>query len=262
VAELPPVEQTQIAAIPTPTSELVVYAPVFVDTPTPTVETTPTPVVENPITETPILVEPPTVTPFNTDIPLPVPQPFYTEEFDGDLANWFEFMSSGDARMVAKRLEAGQLSIDLLPLEDKLPWLYLINNSFAYSNVKAETLVVNRSINATGVSLICRYGDIGWYEFVFSNTGAYSIYAVDNSGLVSQGYNLLTFTVISPDSSTNIFSAECKGSELNQYVNNTLVNTFVDTKFNFTEGKICIAVSSPDKLPVSVGFDYVKVSEP
>jgi hypothetical protein len=36
----------------------------------------------------------------------------------------------------------------------------------------------------------------------------------------------------------------------------------VDTKFNFSEGKIGIAVSSPDKLPVSVGFDYVKVSEP
>jgi hypothetical protein len=155
-----------------------------------------------------------------------------TEEFDGDIANWFEFMSSGDARMVGKRLEFGQLSVDLLPLEDKLPWLYLINNSFAYSNVKLETLVVNRSVNATGVSVICRYSDIGWYEFVYSNTGAYSIYAVDSFGLVSQGYNLLTSTLINPDSSANIFAAECKGSELNQYVNNTMVNTFVDTKFN------------------------------
>ena len=261
VADLPPVEQTQVAAIPTPTGELVVYAPVFVDTPTSTVETTPTPVVEIPSTETPI-VETPTGALVITDTPIPFLQPYYTEEFDGDIANWFEFMSSGDARMVGKRLELGQLSIDLLPMDDKLPWLYLINNSFAYSNVKAETLVVNRSVNATGVSVICRYGDIGWYEFVFSNTGVYSIYAVDNSGLVSQGYNLLTSTMISPDSSANVFAAECKGSELNQYVNNTLVNTFVDTKFNFIEGKVGIAVSSPDKLPVSVGFDYVKVSEP
>ena len=261
VAELPPVEQTQIAAIPTPTGELVAYAPVFVDTPTPTLEATPTPVVEIPITETP-LIETPTGVLVITETPTSSLQPYYTEEFDGDIVTWFEFMSSGDARMVGKRLELGQLSIDLLPLEDKLPWLYLINNSFAYSDVKVETLVVNRSVNATGVSVICRYGDIGWYEFVFANTGAYSIYAVDNSGLVSQGYNLLTSTVISQNSATNVFAAECKGSELNQYVNNTLVNTFVDTKFNFTEGKIGIAVSSPDKLPVSVGFDYVKVSEP
>jgi len=261
VAELPPVEQTQIAAVPTVTGELVAYAPVFVDTPTPTVETTSTPIVEIPSTTTPI-IETPTGAPVITDTPTPFLQPYYTEEFDGDIVTWFEFMSSGDVRMVGKRLELGQLSIDLLPLDDKLPWFYLINNSFAYSNVKAETLVVNRSVNATGVSVICRYSDIGWYEFVFSNTGAYSIYAVDNSGLVSQGYNLLTSTVISPDSPANVFAVECKGNELNQYVNNTLVNTFVDTKFNFTEGKIGIAVSSPDKLPVSVGFDYVKVSEP
>jgi len=263
VAELPPVEQTQIAAVPTVTGELVAYAPVFVDTPTPTVETTSTPVVEIPSAETPV-IETPTGVPLIEDTPTPFLQPYYTEEFDsdGDIVTWFEFMSSGDARMVGKRLELGQLSIDLLPLDDKLPWFYLINNSFAYSNVKAETLVLNHSVNATGVSVICRYSDIGWYEFVFSNMGAYSIYAVDNSGLVSQGYNLLTSTVISPDSPANVFAAECKGSELNQYVNNTLVNTFVDTKFNFTEGKIGIAVSSPDKLPVSVGFDYVKVSEP
>jgi hypothetical protein len=265
VAELPPVQQTQIAEIPTSTAEQVVYAPVFVDTPTPTLEVAPTPIIEIPITETPILVEPPTVTPFNTDTPTLVPQPFYTEEFDGNIANWFEFMSSGDPQMVEKRVEAGRLFINLLPLDGKLPWFYLISNSFTYANVKVEALVTNRGPNMTYVSTICHYSDIGWYEFVLSSAGTYTIYAVDSVGLVNQGYNELASgatPIFNTGMSTNVITAECKGSELNLYVNQAPVQSVIDTKFNFAQGKIGLAVSSPDKLPVNVDFETLTISEP
>ena len=266
VAELPPVQQTQIAEIPTSTAEQVAYVPVFVDTPTPTLEMTPTPLVELPVTETPlIVVDTPTATPFNTDTPTPQPQPYYTEEFNRDVADWFAFMSSGDLQMAEKRVEAGRLSINLLPLDDKLPWFYLINNSFNYSDVKVEALVTNRSANATSVSLVCRYSDIGWYEFVFSSSGTYAIYAVDSVGIVSPGYNELISgdtPVINVGAATNVWTAECKGSELNLYVNQTLVRSVIDTKFNFVQGKIGLAVSSPEKLPVNVDFETFTVSEP
>ena len=266
IAELPPVQQTQIAEIPTSTAEQVVFAPAFVDTPTPTLEVTPTPIIEIPITETPA-IETPTATPFIpfTDTPTSVHQPYYTEEFDGNIANWFEFMSSGDPQMVEKRVDAGRLSINLLPLDDKLPWFYLISNSFTYANVKVEALVTNRGPNTTYVSTICHYSDIGWYEFVFSSAGTYTIYAVDSVGLVSQGYNELisgASPIFNTGMSTNVITAECKGSELNLYVNQTLVQSVIDTKFNFAQGKIGLAVSSPDKLPVNVDFESLTISEP
>lgn len=263
VAELPPVQQTQIAELPTSTAEQVAYAPVFVDTPTPTLEVTATPVIEIPVSETPG-VDTPTATVFvpSTDTATPAPQPYYTEEFDSPLVNWFEFMSSGDTQMVQRRVDQGKLTIDLSQLDDKLPWYYLINNTFTYPTLKVESLVTYRSLNTTGVSLVCRYSDIGWYEFVFTSSGTYSIYAVDSFGIVNQGYNLLASNTVIPDSASNVYAIECKGVELNQYVNNTLVNTISDGKFNFIEGKIGLAASSPDKLPVSVDFDYIKVSEP
>jgi hypothetical protein len=266
IAELPAVQQTQIAEAPTSTADLVVYAPVFVDTPTPTLEVTPTPIIEIPVTDTPG-IQPPTLTPFIpfTDTPTSAPQPYYTEEFDGNIANWFEFMSSGDPRMVEKRVDAGRLSINLLPLEDKLPWFYLINNSFIYANVKMDALVTNRGPNTTYVSTVCHYSDIGWYEFVFSSAGTYTIYAVDSVGLVNQGYNELisgASPIFNTGMSTNVITTECKGSELNLYVNQTLVQSVIDTKFNFAQGKIGLAVSSPDKLPVSVDFETITISEP
>jgi hypothetical protein len=174
-------------------------------------------------------------------------------------------MTGGDERMVEMQVDLGKLSIDLLQLEDKLPWFYLINNSYTYSDVKVTAVVMNRGIDANGVSLICRYSDIGWYEFIVSNSGSYSIYAVDNAGIVSQGYNELingSSPIVNSGLSTNEITVACKGGELTLYVNQTLVNSIIDTRFNFSQGKIGVAVSSPQKLPVGVDFESLTVGEP
>jgi len=264
IAELPAVEQTQIAELPANTATLVVYVPIFADTPTPTVEATQIPVLETLVAEQPTVVQQPSAVVID-DIATLAYQPFYTEEFNGDIASWTPFLTSGDPRMVQQKVELGKLSIDLLQLEDKLPWYYLINNNYNYSDVKVEAVVTNRGVNANGISIICRYSDIGWYEFFLQYSGLFSIYAIDNAGIVNQGYNELAnggSALINSGLSTNVFTAECKGSELSLYVNQTLVHSFTDTQFNFPQGKIGIAVSSPDKLPVGVDFETLTISEP
>ena len=272
VAELPPIQQTQVAQLPAGTPTDVAYLPAFADTQTPIFELTATPIVSTPIGEqstvaplvdTPIVEQPTAVV--IPDTPAAIFQPFYTEQFNGDIASWIHFMTSGDESMVAMRMESGKLAIDLLSLDDKLPWFYLINNDYTYSDVKVEADVTNTGADANGVSLICRYSDVGWYEFVVSNTGTYKIYAMDSVGLVNQGYNELlsgTSPVINPGVSRNVLTAECKGNQLNLYVNQTLVNSMIDTQYNFSFGKIGIAVSSPDKLPVGVDFETLTVSQP
>ena len=232
-----------------------------VDTPTTLATGTATPqilVLEN--TPTP---EPTSV--LVIESPTPVPQPFYTEEFNTDIANWISFMTSGDERMVERSVDLGKLSINLLQLEDKLPRYYLINDSFTYSNVKVEAVVTNRGVNANGVSLICRYSDIGWYEFRVSNSGYYSVFAVDIRGIISQGYNEIATGGVSEIKSgleTNVYTAVCNGNELSLFINQSKVQTISDEKFNLSEGKIGLAVSSPEKLPVAVDFDTLVVSEP
>lgn len=199
------------------------------------------------------------------ETPTLTPSPFYIEEFNGELASWFNFMSSGDQRMVKQDVELGKLSVRLLKLEEKLPWYYLINNAFTYADVKVEAVVANRGNNANGVSLICRYSDIGWYEFVVSNDGTYNIYAVDSAGIVNQGYNIIATggsPTIKTGQTSNVYAIDCSGNDLSLLVNQKLVRTITDQRFKFAEGKIGIAVSSPKKLPVAVEFETITVSAP
>ena len=178
-------------------------------------------------------------------------------------------MTFGDLRMVDEEVDLGILSVSLTPLEDKLTWYYLINNAFTYaftySGVKVQTVVTNQGNNSNGISLICRYSDVGWYEAVFSSSGTYKVYVVDNQGIVNQGYNEIAnggSALINQGLKTNVYSLVCRGNELTLLVNQTEVRKIVDTRFQLEEGKIGLAVSSPKKLPVNVDFESFTVSEP
>src|SRR5258706_16217816 len=45
-------------------------------------------------------------------------------------------------------------------------------------------------------------------------------------------------------------------------LNGTVVKTVTDTLFNFTDGKIGLGVSSPQRLPIDVQFESLTVSVP
>lgn len=262
VANLPAGIETQVADLPLSTGTLTpeIQAAQVTEQPTQSV------VAETPTSEIQAtqIIEQPTLA-VVLETPTLAPQPFYTEEFNEDIASWFDFITNGDPRMVKWEVDRGKLSLHLLQLEDKLAWFYLINDSFTYSAVKVEAVVTNRGNNANGVSLICRFSEIGWYEFVVSNAGTYTIYAVDNAGIVYQGRNELVTggsSAIKTGQVTNVYTAVCQGNELSLFVNQTLVRTFSDTKFNFSVGKIGLAVSSPKKLPVNVDIETITISEP
>ena len=193
------------------------------------------------------------------------PSPYYTEEFNTSPASFFDFMTYGDPRMVKEVVDLGTLSIGLNPLEDKFAWYYLINNTHTYSRVRVEAVVTNQGNNANGISLICNYSSVGWYEIVFSSSGIYKVYVVDNQGIVNQGYNEIAnggSEHVKIGLSTNVYAIECDENKLALYINNVEELRITDTIFKLTEGKIGLAVSSPQKLPVNVGFESLTVSEP
>ena len=124
----------------------------------------------------------------------------------------------------------------------------------------------NAPNNTNGVSLVCRYSDVGWYEFLISNNGTYSVYAVDRAGIVNSGYNQIDLStsrlISSGPGAVNKYAITCKGQELSLFINDQLVDTITDVKFQFQDGKVGLGVSSPEKLPVKIEFDSFTVSAP
>jgi WD40 repeat protein len=231
---------------------------------------TPTP--EVPAVSTP--TEPPvqaTPSPAAADTPtaesqaLPANDSFYTEEFDGNLDSWKMFMTSGLESQVTDSVENGALIVQLSPHEDKLPWVHFVNDAFSYADVRVDAVVTNNGNNANGVSLVCRNSDAGWYEFWVSNAQLYAIYAYDALGSVQPGYFEMAAggsPAVTAGHTTNVYTAICSGNELTLMVNDTVVKTITDTRYNFTEGKIGLGVSSPQLLPVDVQIESITVGEP
>ena len=272
--------ETEVAVAPLSTATLIELPPVATSTPEP-----PTPeIIESP-TETSSPLSPqntdtspspeiqPTSTPQPTETATPAPptftlepQRYFTEDFNGDLVNWHESLVSGDPDMVQRHSEPGKYAVDLLQVEEKLARYYLINDSFTYGDVKVEAVVINRGNNTNGVSLVCRYSDVGWYEFLISNGGTYSVYAVDRGGIVNKGYNQIDLStsrlISSGPGAVNRYALSCKGQELSLFINDQLVNTITEVKFQFQDGKVGLGVSSPEKLPVKIEFDSFTVSAP
>lgn len=191
---------------------------------------------------------------------------FYTEDFDADLgASWERFMATGTENQVNARTDGGSLFVQLSPDAEKIPRFYLVNASSDYSSVQLEVTTVNYGNNANGVSLVCHYNGENWYEFTVSNAGLYSINVHDPAAAALRGYVQLAAGgsgAIKSGQATNIYRAVCNGNELALYVNDMLLKSLVDLKYNLRGGMIGIGVSSPQTLPVEVAFESLTVSEP
>jgi hypothetical protein len=140
------------------------------------------------------------------------------------------------------------------------PWGYLVNEAFNYTDVQLEVTVTNTGNNANGVSLICRYSDSGWYEFIISSDQTYAIYVIGPDGEVLQGGKAGTKKILS-GKVKNVYTATCKGDELSLAVNGTPMET-IKIKYDFPEGNIGIGFSSPAGLPVDLEFESLKISQP
>ena len=235
---------------------------------TPTATTAPTKAVTPTQTVEPqVIVVTSTPAPTSTAEPItstPEPQPFYTEEFNGDLSNWSTFVTVGNQDRMKVYTNNSKMVFELNDPNSNL-FAYSILNDFTYTDVKMETTASNRGVNDNNVSLICRYTDRGWYEFNIANSGLYWIYAYDSIGAVAKGYNQLYAggsTAIKPGQDTNIYTATCKGNKLSLSINGQDVRTITENQFRFDKGKIGLSVSSFQVLPVKIEFDSLNISQP
>jgi hypothetical protein len=242
LAVIPIVGLACLGGTPTPTDEPVVIPPVVIDTP-----------VQEPSPEPP----PPTEAPIQ-----PAAQDFFTEEFDGDISNWSQVVSSngadGDTSQANVSVEDGKLIFDLGK------WLiaYVFYDPYIYTDVRLDITVENRGTNINNVLLVCRASEEGHYLVNIANSGLFAIYAFDG---VKGTYNRIAdggSNKIKAGKEFNDYGLVCIDKTLTIYINGSEVRKYTDNQYVLREGQVGVGVASENQVPVKLEFENVTISQP
>ena len=222
-------------------------------------------------TQAPAATQPPAATEAPTDVPAteapateaPVASKFFTEEFDQDPgSNWsVDILGPGaDANKDSAKatFENGNMRIEL-PKNDL--YYYYTYNGESYDNVRLDLRADNRGVNTNNVSLTCRVGKDGWYEWSVGSGGDWYLYAVTDK------YNLLTnggSNFLKQGKDVNEYTLICKDKKISMFINGKEIkqSPVTDTKYALTSGSVGFNVSSLNVTPVIVDVEWFKVSEP
>ena len=227
----------------------------------------PSPISPTPIPPTPTLPPPPTPTLVQPTEVLPSPTPeqlkFFTEEFDDGKKDWTVFLTNGDGSDLDFYANNGMLVFDIT---GTYVYSYAVYEPEVYDDISIEVSVTNRGDNTNNVSLLCRYdAKKGWYEANIFNSGLYDIlFGQWKAGQTEAAYAELYSggsNDIRMGMSTNTYRLVCEGNQISLYINDKKVRT-VGSEFGLQRGQIGIGASSFQRYPVSLDFDWVKISEP
>jgi hypothetical protein len=196
---------------------------------------------------------------------------YFQEDFNGNLDGWSHFVVDGQNYQVMQS-DPGDMTLGIhdgfliFDLQGKNEWVYSIYDAQTYDDVRVDVSAENRGANNNNISLICRYNaEGGWYEFNVANSGLYYIsYAQktpDNKMIYSRiadgGSNK-----IKQGNNTNQYSIICQGHTLTLYINNIMTRQVDDNQYVLRSGKVGLSVSSFTYPPATVGFDWIKISQP
>lgn len=227
-------------------------------TPTPAPSFFPT---ETPLPPTPI---PDTATPEPTFTPEPSPTPlprFFTNEFDSSLAGWVILQAGNEA---TPNINSGDGHLTL-QMDSPHTWVYALYGAEDYADVRVDASFEFRAGSPSFTGIICRYSEEkGWLEFNIANNGEYNILYGTWLGTGIADYLPIvsgTSEYIRLDNSPQEIGMTCKGTVLELYINGKLFRNVDISRFEIVPGKVGVAVSSFENVPVVTAFDKVTVSE-
>jgi hypothetical protein len=171
-------------------------------------------------------------------------------------------LQAGNESAPNVKTEDGSL---ILETDSTFTWLYALYGAEDYSSVHMDTQFTSRAMSPSSVGLICGYSeDKGWLEYNISTDGTYNVLQGKwlSSGIVD--YSPITDGTskeIQRNGMTETIGLTCSDKTLKLYINDKLIRKVDVTNYDVT-GKIGIATASYENSPVTVGFDWVKVSEP
>jgi hypothetical protein len=196
---------------------------------------------------------------------------YFQEDFNGNLDGWSHYVVDGSTLQILQKdpndMNLGiQNGFFVFDLKGKSEWVDAIYNTQTYDDVRIDVSAANRGANKNNIGLICRYSvNRGWYEFDITNSGLYYIYyaqkSPDNkiiySPLANGGSNKIKAGL-----NTNKYAVTCQGRTLTLYINDIQTRQIDDNQYDLKSGNIGVSVASFDVLPITVGFDWIKISQP
>jgi S1-C subfamily serine protease len=192
------------------------------------------------------------------DTSTPTGNPYYTDDFTGDISNWKWFVVHGDESLFdLSRTDDGKFKF---LLNGKDIYAYAINHAWIYQDVRLDVSAESLGVNENSLSTVCRYDDgDNWYEISIGADGLYQMYLH-----TKDGYKLLasggSTAIHMGQAKTNVYTMICKGTAITLYINDKKVKSVTDSRLK--EGKIGLNVSSYGLTPVEIDVDWVAISEP
>jgi hypothetical protein len=196
----------------------------------------------------------------------------YTEEFDGDTASWYTWVTAGDASKNFTATKPGVVSF-LLPSQET--YAYFANEAFDYGDVYVEAQITAKVFGDNGMAVVCRATDMGWYELRIHTTGMYAgsfeVYRYDQN-LKDENKNpyvnvmknipRINSVNILNGSKSNIIGLSCVGNAITPIINGvaqTLPKEEPITDDVLTSGQVGVGGMSFGNGNVELEVEYVKV---
>jgi hypothetical protein len=206
-----------------------------------------------------------TVTPQSTSTPeltaTPLPR-LFTNEFDSSLAGWVILQAGSDAVPNIKTENSNLI----LQIDSHYTWVYAIYGAQDYEDIRIEAQFENQAGSPSAIGLICRYSESdGWLEYNVSTDGTYNVlYGQWLSTGIADYLPVLSSSSreIQPSGAPQEIGLICSGTTISLFVNQKLIRSADVSRYELSEGKVGITVSSFENAPVTAAFDWVKVSEP
>jgi len=197
-------------------------------------------------------------TPRPTRTPFPTPNPYFRDDFDNTSSlddiylTWF-----GDENYFDYYIQDGELILNINTIDT---YVYFVYEDFHYDDVRIDVEVRNDGDYVNWITLVCRWSDLGWYEFNVGSDGFYEIYRYDDptNNFVSLYDGGSTY--INTGLDTNIFTAICQGDTLSLLINGHEARTITDNRLS--SGSAGFSGSSLATSNVDVGFGWVEFSRP
>ena len=225
-------------------------------TPVPTQVELPSPTIAPPTPPAPATATL-TFTPAPTFTPTPIPL-YFTEEFNTDLGAWASFQTGGSNPPVVN-LENDSLRVDFSSPDT---WYYAIHNANEYSTVSISANIAGTSGSA---GLVCNYSETnGWYEFNIAGDGTYNIlFGKSLTEGIAQYTPIASGNTASliPGSLNYEIGLTCEENALLVLINGNLLRRMDVTNFGLSGGRVGVTAASYNEIPVTVFFNWVKVSE-
>ena len=183
---------------------------------------------------------------------------YFTEEFNTDLGAWAPFQTGGSNPPVVN-LENDSLRIDFSSPDT---WYYAIHNANEYSTVSISASIAGTSGSA---GLVCNYSETnGWYEFNIAADGTYNIlFGRSLTEGIAQYTPIASGNTASltPGSLNYEIGLTCGENALLVLINGNLLRRMDVTNLGLSGGRVGVTAASYNEIPVTVFFNWVKVSE-